>query len=113
MPQLVRWEGKHTAQRAHCAMLDAKSCVLVTSHLLSVCTMSQIVSSCEIGENMVTHCLQKGRYFKVFGILGPYWVLIYISGSLFSLFWFHSRKECQFSLHVYEKLNKSYEAHHL
>ena len=27
-----------------------------------------------------------------FGILGPY----YISGSLFSLFWFHSRKECQF-----------------
>ena len=31
-----------------------------------------------------------------------FWVLIYISGSLFSLFWFHSRKECQFSLHVYE-----------
>ena len=29
-----------------------------------------------------------------------FWVLIYISGSLFSLFWFHSRKECQFSLHV-------------
>ena len=54
------------------------------------------------------NCLQKGPYFKdlvlnkdLFGILGPYWVLIYISGSLFSLFWFHSRKECQFSLHVY------------
>ena len=31
------------------------------------------------------------------GILGPYWVLIYISGSLLSLFWFHSFKECQFS----------------
>ena len=66
------------------------------------------------------HCLQKGPYFKelvlnkdLFGIFGPYWVLIYISGSLFSLFWFHSRKECQFSLQVYEKLNKSYEAHHL
>ena len=28
--------------------------------------------------------------------LGPYWVLIYISGSLFSLFWLHLRKECQF-----------------
>ena len=27
-----------------------------------------------------------------------FWVLIYISGSLFSLFWFHPRKECQFSL---------------
>ena len=27
-----------------------------------------------------------------------FWVLIYISGSLFSLFWLHSRKECQFSL---------------
>ena len=55
-----------------------------------------------------THCLQKGPYFKdlvlnkdLFGILGPYWVLIYISGSLFSLFWLHSREECQFSLHVY------------
>ena len=54
------------------------------------------------------HCLLKGLYFKdlvlnkdLFGILGPYWVLIYISGSLFSLFWLHSRKECQFSLHVY------------
>ena len=54
------------------------------------------------------YCLQKGPYFKdlvlnkdLFGILGPYWVLIYISGSLFSLFWLHSRKECQFSLHVY------------
>ena len=50
------------------------------------------------------HCLQKGPYFEdvvlnkdLFGILGPYWVLIYISGSLFSLFWFHSRKEYQFS----------------
>ena len=37
----------------------------------------------------------------LFGTLGPYRVLIYISGSLFSLFWFHSRKECQFRLHVY------------
>ena len=47
----------------------------------------------------VLHCLQKGPYFKdlvlnkdLFGILGPYWVLIYISGSLFSLFWLHSRE---------------------
>ena len=32
----------------------------------------------------------------LFGIVGPYWVLIYISGSLFSLFWLHLRKECQF-----------------
>ena len=51
------------------------------------------------------HCLQKSPYFKdlvlnkdLFGILGPYWVLIYIPGSLFSLYWVHSRKECQFSL---------------
>ena len=48
------------------------------------------------------HSPRKGPYFKdlvlnkdLFGILGPYWVLIYISGSLFSLFWLHSRKECQ------------------
>ena len=45
------------------------------------------------------HCPKKGPYFKdlvlnkdLFGILGPYWVLIYISGSLFSLFWLHSRE---------------------
>ena len=36
-----------------------------------------------------------------FGIWGPYHVLIYISGSLFSLFWYQSRKECLFSLHLY------------
>ena len=27
-----------------------------------------------------------------------FWVLIYVSGSLFSLLWFHSHKECRFSL---------------
>ena len=42
-----------------------------------------------------------GPYKDLFGVLGPYWVLIYVSGSLFSVFWLHSRKECQFSLHVY------------
>ena len=30
-----------------------------------------------------------------------FWVPIYISGSLFSVFWLHSREECQISLHVY------------
>ena len=50
---------------------------------------------CEIDQY---HCPQKGPYFQdlvlykdLFGILGPNWVLIYISGSLFSLFWFHPR----------------------
>ena len=42
-----------------------------------------------------------GPYRDLFGVLGPYWVSIYISGSLFSVFWLHSREECQFSLHVY------------
>ena len=28
-----------------------------------------------------------------------FWVLIYISGSLFSLSWFHSRKECHICRH--------------
>ena len=42
-----------------------------------------------------------GPYRDLFGILGPYWVSIYISGSLFSVFWLHSSEECQFSLHVY------------
>ena len=42
-----------------------------------------------------------GPYRDLFGILGPYWVSIYISGSLFSVFWLDSREECQFSLHVY------------
>ena len=51
-------------------------------------------------------CLRINFHTSSFWVLilaagGPYWVLIYISGSLFSLFWLHSRKECQFSLHVY------------
>ena len=53
-------------------------------------------------------CPQMGPYLGTrvpigtfFGILGPYWVSIYFSGSLFSVFWLHSREECQFSLHVY------------
>merc|ERR1719234_1288730 len=28
------------------------------------------------------------------------WVPIYISGSLFSVFWLNQREECQFSLHI-------------
>ena len=35
-----------------------------------------------------------GPYRDLFGVLGPYWVSIYISGSLFSVFWLHSREEC-------------------
>ena len=70
----------------------------------SIVTMLEKPQNCP--QNwLLLHCLQKGPYFKdlvlnkdLFGILGPYWVLIYISGSLFSLFWFHSRKECQSSL---------------
>ena len=51
------------------------------------------------------HCSQKGPYYRdrvpigtFLTFLGPYWVPIYISGSLFSVFWLHSREECQFSL---------------
>ena len=42
-----------------------------------------------------------GAAWLSLSILGPYWVSIYFSGSLFSVFWLHSREECQFSLHVY------------
>ena len=50
------------------------------------------------------HCWQMGPYLgtrvpigTLFGILGPYWVSIYFSGSLFSVFWLDSREECQFT----------------
>ena len=63
----------------------------ITSHTLDLC-----------------HCQQKGPYYRdrvpkvtFFGVLGPIWASIYISGSLFSVFWLHLREECQFSLHVY------------
>ena len=39
----------------------------------------------------------------LFGVLGHYWVPIYISGSLFSVFWLHSCKGCQFTLHVIQQ----------
>ena len=35
-----------------------------------------------------------GPYRDLFGVLGPYWISIYISRSLFSVFWLHSREEC-------------------
>ena len=45
---------------------------------------------------------KKGPYFEdFFDLFGPYWVPIYTSGSLFSVFWLKSWKECQFSLHVH------------
>ena len=57
----------------------------------------------------LVHCCKKGPYYRdrvligtfLSGVLGPYWVPNYISGSLFSVFWLHAREECQFSLHVY------------
>ena len=37
--------------------------------------------------NWPTALFQKGPYYRdLFGVLGPYWVSIYISGSLFSFF---------------------------
>ena len=50
------------------------------------------------------HCPQNGPYYRdrvIIGTFLAFWVPIYISGSLFSVFWLHSREECQFSLHVY------------
>ena len=50
-----------------------------------------------------THCSQKGPYFRdrvPIGTFLTFWVPIYISGSLYSVLWLNSRKECQFSLHV-------------
>ena len=61
------------------------------------------IQYCLVGSiDLPRHCHLKGPYYRdLIGVLGPYWVLIYISGSLFSVFWLHSREECQFSLHVY------------
>ena len=51
---------------------------------------------------LLLHCSEKGPYFgDFFDLFGPYWVPIYTSGSLFSVFWLKSWKECQFSLHVH------------
>ena len=50
-----------------------------------------------------THCSQKGPYFRdrvPIGTFLTFWIPIYISRSLFSMFWLNSREECQFSLHV-------------
>ena len=51
---------------------------------------------------LLLHCSEKGPYFgDFFDLFGPYWVPIYTSGFLFSVFWLKSWKECQFSLHVH------------
>ena len=60
------------------------------------------IQYCLVGSiDLPRHCHLKGPYRDLNGVLGPYWVPIYISGSLFSVFWLHSCKEYQFSLHVY------------
>ena len=57
-----------------------------------VCELLKVTSS-------ELHCSPKGPYFRdrvpigtFFDFLGPYWVPIYISRSLFSMFWLH--EEC-------------------
>ena len=48
--------------------------------------------------------MQHTGYWKMWWTthdLGPYWVPIYILGSLFSVFWLLACEEYQFSLHVY------------
>ena len=53
---------------------------------------------------ILVHCSQMGPYFRdrvPIGTFLTFWFPIYISGSLFSVFWLNSRKECQFSLHVH------------
>ena len=57
---------------------------------------------------MFTDC----KRVPIIGTFLAFWVPIYISGSLFSVFWLHSREECRFSLHVYNN-ELSHEAHHL
>ena len=47
------------------------------------------------------HCSALFFLVPIIGTFLEFWVPIYISGSLFSVFWLHSREECQFSLHVY------------
>ena len=60
---------------------------------------------CLVGSiDLSRHCHLKGPYYRdrvPIGTLLAFWVPIYISGSLFSVFWLHSCKEYQFSLHVY------------
>ena len=47
------------------------------------------------------HCPQKGPYYRdLLAFLVPLGSL-FVSGSLFSVFWLHSREKCQFSLPVY------------
>ena len=41
----------------------------------------------------------KYEYMEITKIIHP--CPIYISGSLFSVFWLNSREECQLSLHVH------------
>ena len=63
------------------------------------------IQYCLVGSiDLPRHCHLKGPYYRdgvPIGTLLAFWVPIYISGSLFSVFWLHSCKEYQFSLHVY------------
>ena len=50
----------------------------------------------------------KGPYFRdrvPIGTILTFWVPIYISRYLFSVFWVNFRNECQFSLHVFRNFD--------
>ena len=66
-------------------------------------------SECKLGK-LVFLVVTIGRRFlyyrDLYDFLGPFWVPIYISGSLFSVFLRNSRKECQISFHVHNMMSK-------
>ena len=47
------------------------------------------------------HITTVSKRVPILGTFLTFWVPIYISGSLFSVFWLNSREECQLSLHVH------------
>ena len=63
----------------------------------------QCTKRCQIWE----HCSEKGPYSRdrvPIRTFETFWVPIYFSGYLFSVFWLKSGKEYQFGLHVYTGL---------
>ena len=66
-------------------------------------------SECKLGKLvfLVVTIGPRSLYYRdLYDFLGPFWVPIYISGSLFSVFLQNSRKECQISFHVHNMMSK-------
>ena len=85
-------------------LADAFGVIIVASRLEELLEAAVVLLKGELQESWYAEgsMLRERTMHQVpLGTFLTFWVPIYNSGPLFSVFWQYSRKECQISLHVH------------